>query len=101
MTGNVVDDARGLLEGGRVAAAREKLLLAPEKNSAAAMLVLARSYDPNVLQSIPGPDAGADVAEAERWYRRWREIATSEGLAIDPERFERIIRAMRRRGLSE
>jgi hypothetical protein len=87
-------DAQGLLEAGRIREVRLSLAGVPQKSPELA-LILARSYDPNYLRHIPNVDAGADVAEAERWYRTWRDIASEQGLVMEPERFDRIIKAMR------
>jgi hypothetical protein len=46
------------------------------------------------LRLIPDADAAADPKEAERWYRAWRDIAASKGLALDEDRLDRIINAM-------
>ena len=90
----VTTDAQALLEAGRVVEARRALVDLPVKSPEAA-LTLARSYDPNYLRQIPSPDAAADPAEAERWYRTWRDIASERGLVLEPDRFDRIIKAMR------
>ena len=90
----VTGDAQTLLEAGRVVEARRALVDLPVKSPEAA-LTLARSYDPNYLRQIPNPDATADPAEAERWYRTWRDIASERGLVLEPDRFDRIIKAMR------
>ena len=87
-------EAQSLLEAGRVSEARRSLVGLPRKSPEHA-LILARSYDPNYLRLVPNVDAAADPAEAERWYRTWRDIASEQGLVMEPERFERIIKAMR------
>jgi hypothetical protein len=89
-----IAEAEKLITGGKVADAR-KLLddLAPQ--SADAALMLARTYDPNFLRTISGADAEPDAAEAERWYRTWHANASKNGLSMEPERLDRIIRAMR------
>ena len=87
--------AQSLMDGGKVAEARQLLLGDFAERSADAALLLARSYDPNALQHIARPNAPADADEAERWYRRWSMIAGREGLALDEDRLDRIIRSMR------
>jgi hypothetical protein len=89
-----IAEAEKLITGGKVIDAR-KLLddLAPQ--SADAALMLARTYDPNFLRTISGADAEPDAAEAERWYRTWHTNASKNGLSMEPERLDRIIRAMR------
>lgn len=86
--------AQSLLEAGRVREARENIAGVAAKSPELA-LMLARSYDPNYLRLIANADAPADVAEAERWYRTWRDIAREQGLVMNAERFDRIIKAMR------
>ena len=90
----VTVEAESLLEAGRVSEVRRRLTDRPVK-SAEVALILARSYDPNYLRLISNADAAADPNEAERWYRTWRDIATEKGLVLEPERFDRIIKAMR------
>jgi hypothetical protein len=87
-------EAQALLETGRVIEARRGLMGLPVKSPEAA-LILARSYDPNYLRLIPNADAVADPTEAERWYRIWRAIASEQGLVLELDRFDRIIKAMR------
>jgi len=94
-SGDVLKDARRLMAEGQVLTAREALLKAADPPSADVALAIARSYDPTFLRSVPAPDAEADVTEAERWYRRWREIAVKDGVVMDEERLQRILRAMR------
>ena len=87
--------AVGLMAAGRIQAAREALLrLAPE-DSADAAWALARSYDPNYVFTIPGADAGPNVAEATRWYRTWYAVSVKQGLVGDSVSLDRIIRSMR------
>jgi hypothetical protein len=57
--------------------------------------MMARSYDPNYLQQLPGSDAAPDTVEAEYWYRAWHAIAWKNGLAMEADRLERIIKAMK------
>lgn len=94
LTPDVAAEAQSLLEAGRVREARQSLIDVPQKSPELA-LTLARSYDPNYLRLIPNADAAADAAEAERWYRTWRDIASARGFVMEPERFDRIIKAMR------
>ncbi len=94
-TGDAVSLGQQLMAEGDIVAARQALRGAAEGQSADAALALARSYDPNFLKSIPRPNAGPDVAEAERWYRKWYELAAKDGLVMDNARLERIISSMR------
>ena len=83
-----------LMDQGQVGKAR-RLLESMAAESPEAALMLARSYDPNYLRTIPSPDAGPDPRQAEHWYRLWHESASGKGLVMEPERLDRIIRAMR------
>jgi hypothetical protein len=94
-TAERISYAQRLIDEGKVAAGRDVLLDGLAEQNADAALALARSYDPNSVRLIPDADATADVEQAERWYRRWHEIATSDGLALDAERVDRIIKAMK------
>jgi hypothetical protein len=91
-----LEAAAALLNGGRVQAARQRLLAVATDSSPEVALALARSYDPNVLAQIPGADASPDVAEATRWYRAWHAAAVKQGLALDRLSLERIIASMQR-----
>lgn len=87
--------AQGLMDKGKIAEARRVLKNDLASRHPEAALLLARSFDPNSLQLIANADAGPDPAEAEHWYRRWSELAAGGGLALDRERLDRIIKAMR------
>jgi hypothetical protein len=87
--------AQGLVDKGKITEARRVLNNDLASRNAEAALLLARSYDPNSLLHIANADAGPDPAEAERWYRRWSELAAGQGLELNPERLDRIIKAMR------
>ena len=88
--------ATRLINSGQILAGREMLLkLAEQKVTAEIAWGLARSYDPNLINSISAPDAGADVAEAERWYRRWHTHAVEEGLVSGTASVDRILRTLK------
>ena len=86
--------AQRLMDKGKVSEARRVLKNDLASRNAEAALLLARSYDPNSLHLIANADATPDPGEAEHWYRRWSEIAAGQGLALDKERLDRIIKAM-------
>jgi hypothetical protein len=92
----VLEAARALMAKGQVRAAREQLLAVAWKGSPDAAWDLARSYDPNVLATIPQADAGPDIPEATRWYRTWHASAVKEGMVANSVSIERIIGAMQR-----
>ena len=87
-------EAQRLMTAGEIVSARVTLEKAAGGESAEVAFALARSYDPNFLKSLPSADADPDVAEAERWYRRWHEIAVRDGLVTDVK-LERLIGSMR------
>jgi hypothetical protein len=87
--------ASALIMSGHVQAARTELLRAAQEGSADVAWALARSYDPNFLNTMAATDASPDVAEATRWYRTWYEIAVKQGLVADSVSVDRIIRSMR------
>jgi hypothetical protein len=87
--------ARSLMAKGQVRAAREQLLALAWKGSPDAAWDIARSYDPNVLSTLPNPDAAADIKEATRWYRAWYGAAVKDGLVADSVSLERIIASMK------
>jgi hypothetical protein len=91
-----ISHAAHLLDSGAITQARQLLQAhATARQSADVALALARSYDPNFIAGLPSSDAAPDPAEAERWYRRWYEIAVKEGLISETVPLERVIRAMR------
>jgi hypothetical protein len=91
-----LETARSLMAKGQVRAAREQLLTLARKGSPDAAWDVARSYDPNVLATIPQADAAPDIPEATRWYRTWYASAVKEGMVANSVSIERIIGAMQR-----
>jgi hypothetical protein len=92
--GPALQVARGLMTSGQVQAAREQLFRIVGEDSADAAWALARSYDPNFLNTIPTADAGPDIGEATRWYRAWYAISVRQGLVAESVPLERIINSM-------
>ncbi len=91
----ILAQARRNLSEGEIKLARTQLLQAEPEQLADVAFTLAQSYDPNFLQSLPRADAVADRPEAERWYKKWYELAVQSGLEMDSGRLQRIINAMR------
>jgi hypothetical protein len=89
-----LEAARGLMAKGQVRAAREQLLALAVRGSPDAAWDVARSFDPNVLATIPQADAAPDIAEATRWYRTWYDSAVKEGMVANSVSIERIITSM-------
>lgn len=85
----------GLITAGRIQAARTHLLALASEDAVEVAWALARSYDPNVLGSIPGADAAPNIVEAERWYRAWHAAAVKQGLVTHNVSLERLIGSMR------
>lgn len=87
-------DARRLLSDGNVLLARAMLLRAVAGGDADVAFLLAQSYDPNYLRSVPRANSTPDPSEAARWYRKWYELAMRSGLKMDPLQLQRVINAM-------
>jgi hypothetical protein len=90
-----VDAAQDLLSRGQVQAARKQLLGLASADAADVAWMLARSYDPNFLVTLPSADGAADVEQATRWYRIWHAAAVKQGLVPNSVSVERIIGSMR------
>jgi hypothetical protein len=90
----LVADARRILSAGDVVSARKILLQIGPNVRADAAFMLAQSYDPNYLQSLPNTNGVANRSEATRWYEKWYELAVKSGLEMDSERLQRIIKSM-------
>ena len=87
--------AHDLLTRGQVQAARKQLLALASDGAADVAWMLARSYDPNFLATIPHADAAPDIEQATQWYRTWHAAAVMQGLVPNSVSVERIIRSMR------
>jgi hypothetical protein len=90
----LLTEARQALSEGDALRARSALLRAEPGRHAKVAFVLAQSYDPNYLQSLPKTNGLPDKAEAKRWYEKWYELAVQSGLEMDSGRLQRIINAM-------
>jgi len=90
-----IDAAQDLLSKGQVQAARKQLLALASADAADVAWMLARSFDPNFLVTLPSADGGADVEQATRWYRIWHAAAVKQGLVPNSVSVERIIGSMR------
>lgn len=92
---NLLREGREVMRAGDVERARLLFMKAVKGSPAAAALALARSYDPNFVQTIVGANAHSDIAEAERWYRKWYQVSVRNGHVSSSIRLERLLRAMR------
>ena len=90
-----IDAAQDLLAKGQVQAARKQLLGLASGGAADVAWMLARSYDPNFLATLPRADAAPDIEQATRWYRTWHAAAVVQGLVPNSVSVERIIGSMR------
>lgn len=90
-----IDAAQDLLSKGQVQAARKQLLGLASADATDVAWMLARSYDPNFLLTLPGADGRPDVEQATRWYRIWHAAAVKQGLVPNSVSVDRIIGSMR------
>lgn len=90
----LIAEARRLLLEGDTVAARRRLQEGEPDKLAEIAFILAQSYDPNYLRTLSKVNAKADRVQAERWYRKWYELALGSGLEMDSGRLQRIINAM-------
>ena len=90
-----IDVAQDLLSRGQVQAARKQLLGLASGGAADVAWMLARSYDPNFLATVPGADAAPDIEQATHWYRAWHAAAVTQGMVPSSVSVERIIGSMR------
>lgn len=74
----LVKRGQDLLTSGDVSAARLLLLRAAEGRDARAALLVARTYDPNVLKQLGASGPLADLAQARNWYLRAKEWGDPE-----------------------
>jgi hypothetical protein len=90
-----IDAAQDLLSKGQVQAARKQLLGLASADATDVAWMLARSYDPNFLVTLPSADGSPNVEQATRWYRIWHAAAVKQGLVPNSVSVERIIGSMR------
>jgi len=83
----LLQEGRALFQQGKVLAAREKFVGALTAPLPDVLLALARSYDPNYLDTLPNPDADADVDRARALY----EQAVALGSTAAEEDLGRLI----------
>ncbi len=90
-----------LMRSGDIASARSILLEivnAEAKFSVAlyskTLLMLAKSYDPNVLRTIPRADSEANTQQARYWYTLWHQHNLKHGTTSSSEELTSILNAM-------
>lgn len=91
----LLTEARRLIGEGDVESARKRLMQGGPEARADIAFLLAQTFDPNYLRSLPASNSLPDRAQAERWYKKWYELAVNSGLEMDNGRLQRIIKAMR------
>jgi hypothetical protein len=89
-----LDSARDLISAGQIAKARGVLLSAGDTARPEMALLLARSFDPNFLATLPEPDSKPDIAEARRWYTRWFALASARGEVPETMRLDLLLRSL-------
>ncbi len=72
-TEHLVTRAKGLIDAGDIASARQLLEYAARRGNASAMMVLAQSYDPGFLLKMNIHGIRPDVDKAMAWYQRAAE----------------------------
>jgi len=92
----LLTDAHRLLSQGDVARARTRLLRGQPERRAGVAFALAQTYDPNFLRPLQNANGVPEPSEAERWYRKWYELAGQSGLEMDAGRLQRIINSMQK-----
>jgi hypothetical protein len=90
----LLTEARRLLREGDILSARKILLTGDPEKRAEFAFTLAQSYDPNYVRSLQRANSSPDRSEAERWYKRWYDLAVDSGLEMENARLMRIINAM-------
>jgi hypothetical protein len=78
--------ADGFVKAGDLSSARLLLQRAVEAGSMQAALMLAGTFDPNVLAAHGFQDGAADIAMARLWYERAEELGSSEA----PQRLRQL-----------
>jgi hypothetical protein len=91
----LLTEARRLIGEGDVESAQKRLMQGGPEARAEIAFLLAQTFDPNYLRSLPASNSLPDRAQAERWYTKWHELAVNSGLEMDSGRLQRIIKAMR------
>jgi hypothetical protein len=77
------------ITAGDFASARLLLRRAAEAGDMRAALMLAGTFDPNVLRTLGVPELGADVAKARLWYERAQQFGSTEA----PRRLQELANA--------
>jgi len=69
----LIKRGQDLLASGDILSARLLLQRAAEARAARAALLLAATYDPNLLKQLRADGPLADIAQARNWYQKARE----------------------------
>lgn len=90
------ESVESLLEHGHILEARRLLIEEKTIERSGGALTMARSFDPNYLLTLSHADAGPDIAEARRWYRRWYELAIKDGAVPESIRVDLLLQSLDR-----
>jgi hypothetical protein len=86
---SILQRARNLFYRGQVLRAREVFLVLMSRARVAALLELARTYDPYYLKLATNPDDGADISRAQALYEDAKRLGAPEA-AFDLERLKAL-----------
>jgi hypothetical protein len=75
---SMLQRADDFIKSGDLSSARLLLRRAAEAGDANAALVLAGTFDPNVLKTLGFQEAAADIAKARLWYDRAEKVGSAE-----------------------
>lgn len=90
------ESVESLLEHGHIVEARQLLIGEKTVEKSGGALTMARSFDPNYLSTLGHANAGPDIAEARRWYRRWYDLAIKEGAVPESIRVDLLLQSLDR-----
>ena len=87
---SLINRGEGLIKSGDLSSARLALRRAAEAGDVHAALLLAGTFDPNLLEKLGFQEQGTDVAMARFWYERAAQLGSAEA----PERLQQLATKM-------
>jgi TPR repeat protein len=75
---SLINRGEGLIKSGDLSSARLALWRAAEAGDVHATLLLAGTFDPNLLEKLGFQEQGIDVAMARFWYERAAQLGSAE-----------------------
>ena len=75
---SLINRGEGLIKSGDLSSARLALRRAAEAGDVHAALLLAGTFDPNLLEKLGFQEQGIDVAMARFWYERAAQLGSAE-----------------------